>query len=164
MSQDWGDPRPALGFGLLAPNARSAVGRGGALIWLAFVIFPVLNVIGRHESVLRHGLAIAGAVVFVAAYVALVLCWRRRRQKRLAAALFAVLLAIALALTAFDHAGWGFLFVYCGASAAMMGTPPLGYLGLALCTGLAAGMSPHRGRERWHRDRLRREHGGGSAC
>jgi DNA-binding NarL/FixJ family response regulator/signal transduction histidine kinase len=141
VSQIWEDERPTLSVGLLAPNARSVVGRGGALIWLAFVVFPVINAIGRHESVLGHGLAIAGAVLFVTAYVALVLCWRRRRSQTLAAALFAVLLVIAVALTAFDHSGWGFLFIYCGACAAMMGTPPLGSYGVALCSVLAAGVS-----------------------
>jgi two-component system sensor histidine kinase DesK len=141
MTELWEDDRPALSVGALAPSGRSVLGRGGGLIWLAFVVFPVLNAIGRHESVLQHGLAIAGAVAFVAAYIGLVLCWRLRRNEKLGWALFAALLALATALTAFDHSGWGFLFVYCGACAAMMGTPPLGYYGIALCAALAAGVS-----------------------
>ncbi len=47
-----------------------------ATIWLAFVVFPLVNAIGKHGPALEHGLVIAGATVFIAGYVLLVLRWR----------------------------------------------------------------------------------------
>ena len=47
-----------------------------ALVWLLFVIFPVLNAIGKHGTPLGHGLIIGGAALFVATYATLVMRWR----------------------------------------------------------------------------------------
>ena len=52
-----------------------------ALIWLAFILFPLIDAFGKPGSVLQQGLIIAGAVAFVASYVALVLTWRGRPNR-----------------------------------------------------------------------------------
>ncbi len=126
-----------LGDAFLSGRTRSRVGLGGAVIWMAFIVFPLINAIGRHEPALQHGLAIAGALVFVVTYVALVVFWRHSDNELIAAALFSVLLAMAVALTLADRPGWGFLFTYCAASTAMIARSSLGLIGIVVCAALA---------------------------
>jgi two-component system sensor histidine kinase DesK len=94
----------------------------GAFIWLAFIAFPAVNAFSAHGSSLDHALTIAGAVAFVAAYVALVLTWRRRAIDHMLPVLFAVLVALATALTLSDGTSWGFLFTYCAAAIGLIST------------------------------------------
>ena len=108
----------------------------GALVWLAFILFPALNAFAKHGTAVRHGLIIAGAVAFVALYIALVLLWRTRGADRLLPFLFAGLVAIAVALTLDDANGWGFLFTYCAACAGMM-SRRFGFAGVLSCSALA---------------------------
>lgn len=122
----WFDGRP-----------RGMAKNTGAFVWLAFILFPAANAVARHGTALRHGLTIAGAVAFVAIYVALVLLWRARSADRLLAALFAGLVAIATALTLSDGASWGFLFTYCAACAGLI-SRRLGLAGVLGCAALAA--------------------------
>src|SRR6516162_7854539 len=112
--------RSTVGDALLSGTTRSRVGVGGAVIWLAFLLFPLINAIARHRPALEHGLTIVGALVFVVTYLALMLMWRHRDRELLSGVLFALLLTIAVALTLADHSGWGFLFTYCAASTAMI--------------------------------------------
>ncbi len=115
------------------------LGRAGALIWLGFIVFPVVNAVAQKESALSHALVIAGAAAFVAAYIGLVLQWRMRRDaSRLALLLFAALLVIATALTVADRPGWGFLFTYCAACTALIAPAPLGLAGVGVCVAFAA--------------------------
>ena len=51
-------------------------------------------------------------------------------------ALFALLIALATALTLGDGYGWGFLFTYCAASAGLI-SPRFGFLGVVACSALA---------------------------
>ena len=108
----------------------------GAFVWLAFIVFPAVNAVAKHGTAVGHGLTIAGAVVFVAAYIALVLLWRARTEDRLLPGLFMVLVAIAAALTLSDGASWGFLFTYCAASAGLI-SPRYGFWGVVACSVLA---------------------------
>ena len=55
-------------------------------------------------------LAIAGAAVFVAAYMVLVLTWRSHRHRAAPWVLFALLIVTASALTLASRPGWAFLF------------------------------------------------------
>jgi two-component system sensor histidine kinase DesK len=109
-----------------------------ALVWLGFIIFPLVNAIARNEPTLAHLLAIVAAAAFVAAYVALILLWRLRNWRPVPIALFGVLLGTSAALTLFDHPTWGFLFTYCAAVVAMFSTDSVGWLGVMLCAVLAA--------------------------
>jgi len=110
---------------------------GAALIWLAFIIFPLVDAIGKREPVVKHGLVIAAAALFVAAYVGMVMTWRGRRQTRLPIALFVVLLAAATALTLFQSSSWGFLFTYCAACAAFLAPEGAGFYAVFACSALA---------------------------
>jgi two-component system sensor histidine kinase DesK len=108
-----------------------------ALIWLAFIVFPLIDAIGKRGPIVRHGLIIGGAAVFVGAYVSVVMTWRRERPSRLPLPLFGVLLAVAVALTVSSGASWGFLFTYCAACAAVVAPEGRGFYGVALCSTLA---------------------------
>ena len=114
------------------------VRRTSVLVWLAFIVFPLANAIGKHGSALQKGLVIAGAAVFVATYVTMVLTWRFNRPNRLTLLLFVILLIVATALTVGQASGWGFLFTYCAACTALVARKQLGLYALALCTVLAA--------------------------
>jgi two-component system sensor histidine kinase DesK len=114
---------------------------GTALIWLGFVVFPVVNAFTNHGSTLRHVLAVSGALTFVVTYVALIVCWRTRRWARLAPALFVVLIALATALTLADRPGWGFLFIYCAACTALITAPAVGFASVVGFSVLAGGVS-----------------------
>lgn len=110
----------------------------GGFIWLLFVVFPLLNAIGSGDKP-HHGLAIAGAVVFVSVYMWLVLSfrWRVRLEER-AVVLLTVMLVVAAGLTLFVDSGWGFLFTYCAACAGLIGSASTGFLAVILCA-VAAG-------------------------
>ena len=49
--------------------------------WLAFIVFPLVNAVGKQGSGAQEVLVIAGAAVFVASYVAIVLHWRGRPNR-----------------------------------------------------------------------------------
>ncbi len=115
---------------------RGAARMSAAFIWLAFIIFPVVTAFAKHGTAVAHGLTIGGAVVFVIAYITLVMVWRRRHADRARLALFALLVAIATALTLSDGSSWGFLFTYCAACAGLISTR-WGMAGVLGCAGLA---------------------------
>ncbi len=133
--------RPLREFRGQFPLATSF--RGGnfaALVWLGFVVFPLADAIAGGGSTLGHALTIAAAAVFVAAYVALVVSWRRRSWDR-QMGLAAVMVAMAIALTLSSGQGWGFLFTYCAAVVAMVLPRELAWLGVMACAALASGCS-----------------------
>lgn len=116
-------------------NGGARLGLG--LVWLAFIVFPLFDAVGNGGPVL----AVLGAAVFVAAYVALVLMWRRPRPGGMPRALFAVMIVVASALTLSDRPGWAFLFTYCAACAALIAPSPLGFFGVLVCAALGVGES-----------------------
>ncbi len=126
---------------VLRDRRRGGVGLASAFVWLLFILVPVFNAVGDGGPTLREGLAVAGAATFVAAYVALVLLWRRHQNEAITLLLFGVLLSISTALTLAERPGWGFLFTYCAACAALIAPARLGIFGVALCTVLAGGAS-----------------------
>ncbi len=135
--QPAGVARPLLIGNLFYRRAPGGMRAGAALIWLAFIVFPLLNAIGKHGPVVRHGLVIGGAALFVAAYASMVMTWRGGRQTRLPIALFVVLLAVATALTLLNGSSWGFLFTYCAACGALVAPEGAGFYAVALCSALA---------------------------
>ena len=120
-------------LGRRPPNGIRAI---AACVWLGFVIFPLLNAIGKHGPPLEHGLVIGGAAVFVAGYVLLVLRWRDD-SAGVPLAVLAVLIAVSAALTISQASGWGFLFTYCAAVAAMATPQRIGFYAVLLCSALA---------------------------
>jgi two-component system, NarL family, sensor histidine kinase DesK len=128
-----------LGGSLFYRRSPSGIRAFAALIWLGFIVFPLLNAIGKHEPVVRHGFVIGGAALFVAAYVGMVMTWRGEHRTRLPVTLlFGVLLALAVALTLAQASSWGFLFTYCAACAALVAPEGAGFYAVALCSTLAA--------------------------
>jgi two-component system sensor histidine kinase DesK len=119
------------------PGARSAI----AVIWLAFVVFPVINAIAEHGTVLQHGLTIAGAALFVAAYVGIVATWRPNRANPVTVLLFVAMLVLASALTLGQSSGWGFLFIYCSACVWIVVPKQFAVYLMLLCAALAGGIS-----------------------
>jgi len=120
-------------FGRRPPNRVRGI---TATVWLGFVVFPLLNAIGKHGPPLEHGLVIGGAALFVAGYVLLVLRWRDDGA-RVPLAVLALLIAVSMALTIFQASGWGFLFTYCAAVAAMATPQRIGFYAVLLCSALA---------------------------
>jgi two-component system sensor histidine kinase DesK len=108
-----------------------------ALIWLAFIVFPLIAALGKRGPVVGHGLIIGGAALFVAAYVRTVMTWRRDQRTRLLLPSFGALVGVAVALTVFNGSSWGFLFTYCAACAAVIAPEGRGFYGVALCSALA---------------------------
>jgi two-component system sensor histidine kinase DesK len=129
--------RPLLTGSQFFRGSPSRVRTGAALVWLAFIVFPLVDAIGKHEPVVKHGLVIGGAALFVAAYVGMVMTWRRGSQTRLPIVLFIVLLAAATALTLFQASTWGFLFTYCAACAAFLAPEGAGFYAVLTCSALA---------------------------
>jgi two-component system, NarL family, sensor histidine kinase DesK len=111
------------------------------LIWLAFIVFPLINAVTNHGSAVRHGLTFLGAAVFVAAYLAILPIRRQIVQRAVGVALFAVMLGVGSALTLADGSGWAFLFTYSAACAGLLSSAQLGFYAVAGCTALAAGES-----------------------
>lgn len=150
-----GEPDTAAeaAYGLGATPTQQAIRFGGpwieqrrhgwmrasmALIWLAFIVFPLITAVANSGSFTRHVLTLAGAAAFVAAYIGLIVAWRRTEAAPLGVLLFGVLLATASALTLADRSGWAFLFTYAAACAGLLSNPRVGFYGVAGCTALAA--------------------------
>lgn len=126
--------RPFAGSPLESRNPH-AVRATAAIVWLAFIVFPLANAFGKKGTELEEFLVIAGAAVFVGLYVYLVLHWRGQPRTPIPTLVFVAMLAISAALTIFQGSGWGFLFTYCAACAALV--PAAGFSGVAACTVLA---------------------------
>jgi two-component system, NarL family, sensor histidine kinase DesK len=122
-------------------NTRGGIRAFPALIWLGFILFPLVDAVTTHASPVGKALTIAGAAVFVGSYLALVLMWRQRPWHPKAIALFGLLLGTAIALTLASGPGWGFLFTYCAAVVALFSSAQVGWLWVSGCAILAAGSS-----------------------
>ena len=114
------------------------------MVWLGFILFPLVDAITTHASPVAKALTIAGATAFVAAYLGLVLMWRQRPWRTPAIALFAVLLGTAIALTLASGPGWGFLFTYCAAVVALFSSAEVGWLWVIALRGAGRGLLGHR--------------------
>ncbi len=130
--------RPFAGYPLDARNPH-AIRAVAAVVWLAFIVFPLANAIGTKGTPLERVLVIAGAAAFVAAYVVLVIHWRNQPRGPTPLLLFALMLAVSAALTIWQASGWGFLFTYCAACAALV--TAAGFWAVVACAALAAGCS-----------------------
>ncbi|MGO9498389.1 MAG: hypothetical protein ACLQA5_17040, partial [Solirubrobacteraceae bacterium] len=127
--------RPFAGSPLESRNPH-AVRAVAAIVWLAFIVFPLANAIGEKGPELEEFLVIAGAAVFVGLYVYLVLHWRGQPRTPVPLLVFALMLMISAALTIFQASGWGFLFTYCAACAALV--TAAGFWAVVACAVLAA--------------------------
>jgi two-component system, NarL family, sensor histidine kinase DesK len=110
-----------------------------ALVWLAFIIFPVFDAITNGGSEPRHALAIAGATLFTAIYVWLVISWADLPETRRAYALCVTMLAIAVALTVGVAYSWAFLFSYVAATAGLIVPASYGFTAVVATAAIGVG-------------------------
>jgi len=111
----------------------------GLVVWIAFIIVPVVSAITNKGSGTGHVLAIAGAVAFSAVYVWLVMTWWEADAHWRSLALVGVMLVLAVALTIADRPSWGFLFTYCAACVGLVVPSDLGMAAVVLCAATAYG-------------------------
>jgi two-component system, NarL family, sensor histidine kinase DesK len=127
--------RPFTRFSPVDGSNPRGIRAVAAIVWLAFIVFPLGNAIGTKGTALEQVLVFAGAAVFVACYVILVIRWRGQPRAPTPLLLFAVMLAVSAALTIFQASGWGFLFTYCAACAALVASA--GFWAVVACAVLA---------------------------
>jgi len=111
----------------------------GMVVWILFIIVPVVSAITNKGSGTGHVLAIAGAVAFSAVYVWLVMTWWETDTHWRSLALVGVMLVLAVALTVADRPSWGFLFTYCAACVGLVVPSDLGMPAVVLCALTAYG-------------------------
>ena len=127
--------RPFTSFSPVDGRNPHGIRAVAAIVWLAFILFPLGNAIGKKGSTLEQILVIAAAAAFVGCYVVLVMHWRGHPRAPAPLLVFAVMLAISAALTIGQAAGWGFLFTYCAACAALV--TAAGFWAVVACAVLA---------------------------
>lgn len=121
------------------PRAKTRV--GAAVVWLGFIVFPLIDAIQNGGPEATHLAAIAGTAVFVAIYVWLVLISFAEHRSLLPVVLVAVLVLDAGALTLLDRPGWAFLFTYCAACMVFVAPPTLTFAAVLGCSAAAVGGS-----------------------
>ena len=131
--------RPIFAGGLF--RRRDPAGYIVILVWLGFLVFPIINAVSHRQPAPGHAAAIAAATTFVASYFAVVVGWRTSSSRPWLIVLFCIILTIAIGLTVFDRPGWGFLFTYCSACTALVLPPKRMLGGLVVLCALAAGCS-----------------------
>ena len=116
--------------------------KAAGLVWLGFVVFPIINAAANHADLARKLLTLAGASAFVAVYTCLIVFWRRSGPvvNRVAIGALGVMMAISAALTVLDRPGWGFLFIYCAACSPMVASARFAYGAVIACALLAGGV------------------------
>jgi two-component system, NarL family, sensor histidine kinase DesK len=112
------------------------------VVWIAFVLFPPVNAIASTDNGTRYWLAIAGAFVFSALYVWLVLIWADLREGSREIGISVALALIALGLTLGVNSNWGYLFTYVVACAALATPSRFGFPMVIACamTGTGAAL------------------------
>jgi two-component system sensor histidine kinase DesK len=105
------------------PLNRSRAAAG--LVWLGFIVAPVVDAVGNGGHGAGYGLTIAAALAFAVLYVWLVFAWLDLERRWRASVLSALLAALAVALTVLSRPSWGYLFSYVAATTAL--TVPSGW-------------------------------------
>ena len=91
-----------------------------SLVWLGFIVAPLVDAIGHGGQGWSYALTIAAAAVFAWLYVWLVFIWIDERRRWLGWLLAVVLAALAIGLTVFSRNSWGYLFSYVAACTALV--------------------------------------------
>jgi two-component system sensor histidine kinase DesK len=106
-------------------------------VWIAFVIFPLVDAVASPGPALQKVAVIAATVLFMAGYMRMI-GWQRLAGDRRATLTLAGMLLLATFLTLVQDPGWGFLFIYCSACCGLLRGSRLGFAGVAICTLFAA--------------------------
>jgi two-component system sensor histidine kinase DesK len=112
-----------------------------AIVWLAFILFPLVNSVTTSDNASGRVLAVTGAAVFTGAYVWLVLIMFRPGASTIRWTLLGAQLAVAIVLTLHSPAHWGFIFTYCAACVALVVPAGRGIPGVLALTALAVACS-----------------------
>jgi two-component system, NarL family, sensor histidine kinase DesK len=128
---------PAASKWPLGSRSRGA-SAGFMTIWLVFIALPIVTAATDKDDALARVLSLLGGVAFSTLYVALIVVAQRLRRGG-SIALLVAMLALAAALTLFNHSGWGYLFCYCAACSALLRGWPVALAGVVVSTLLAAG-------------------------
>jgi two-component system sensor histidine kinase DesK len=97
------------------------------VVWLCFILAPIVNALGNPGQGFDHWLAVAGATAFSVIYIGLVFIWLDDERRTIARSLAVVQLVLAVALTVLDRPSWAFVFSYCAACAALVAPSPWGF-------------------------------------
>jgi two-component system sensor histidine kinase DesK len=111
----------------------------GALVWVAFIVFPVFNSITTGGPEPAHALSIAGASLFTGIYVWLVISWVDLPETRRAYVLCLAMLGIAIALTVGVAFSWAFLFSYVAACAGLIVPASYGFTAVVVTAAIGIG-------------------------
>ena len=123
---------PFGGDALFSHDGHLAVARANAA---SGIVSIVLALCGFEARSIIIG-ALAGAVAFAAAYIAIVLNWINDDRRPLGYSLALLQLVLAVALTVGDQSSWGYLFCYCAACVAIIAPEPIGFLAVIGCAGI----------------------------
>lgn len=126
---------------------RRRYGRAAGLVWLAFLGFPLAELMRARVSALHLAVGLLGVAVFVAVYGVLLLGERFPLRQGTARTLVFVLVVVAVAMTAFDRTGWAGMLVYAAAAMSFrrLFTERVAVRLVFACTGAAALLSLLRG-------------------
>jgi two-component system sensor histidine kinase DesK len=125
-------------FGLRAPFARAVA----VLIWLAFVVVPIVDAVGSSGSAGRRVLTTLCAVAFIAGYCVLVLSFRSALMRERGphwpqTAVLAGMMAVAASMILVFDPSWAYLFCYCAGCSALLATDSMAFGAVVLCGVLA---------------------------
>jgi two-component system sensor histidine kinase DesK len=118
------------------PLSRSRALAG--LVWLGFIVAPLIDAIGHGGHGLSYAATIAAAAAFAGVYVWLVFIWIDERRRWRAWVLSGLLAALAIALTVFSRSSWGYLFSYVAAVSALTAPEGWGFPAVLVSAGVAA--------------------------
>jgi two-component system, NarL family, sensor histidine kinase DesK len=108
-------------------------------VWLAFIVFPVVNAVADHQPATTHALEIVAAVGFTAIYVWLAVRWVDLPETRVAYALCVLQGGLAVALTVGVDPNWAFLFSYVAACAGLIVPSTYGFGAVVVATFVGVG-------------------------
>jgi len=111
------------------------------LVWLGFIVIPVVTAFTSKGSGLSHWLTVAAALAFTVSYVWLCLIWFDAQSRRIGYGLALFQLALTVALTLGNPSSWGFMFSYCAACVALVAPSPFGLPAVIGYGIIAAGVS-----------------------
>ncbi|MGI8430166.1 MAG: histidine kinase dimerization/phosphoacceptor domain-containing protein, partial [Solirubrobacteraceae bacterium] len=134
----WGSPPTNDGDSLLGRHGSMRVLY--ALVWLVFLLFPLIDAINSRDSPIGRAFAIVAAAVFVGVYVRQLVRARRPVSLRVAVMTVVLQLAIAITLTLAERYTWGSMFTFAAAGAAFVLPPRLRPWALLLCGVLVPGV------------------------
>jgi two-component system sensor histidine kinase DesK len=132
-------PRPGMAYDWRHGRPPGRLRVAAVLVWLGFILAPIVDALTNRGGNLGHWLAVAGAFAFSASYVWLVITWIDMDVRVRGYALSLFQITVAVALTIGDRPTWGYLFSYCAACVALVVPSPWGFSAVMVYSGVAVG-------------------------